>query len=146
MAKAVGDGKPGAAVALRYEFGGKPSAGAPTELELAFIPNAGVDSLEATLTGMEGITLAGPLTASFNDVESGKPYRHTVSVLPDHTGVFYITVTVNTQIAGSSLARTFAVPFVVGQAPQQQKPEPARDAKGEAIEPMPAQETTSKSK
>lgn len=144
FAKAVGDGKPGAAVTIRYEFGGKPSAGTPTELDVAFIPNAGVDSLEARLSGMDGITLAGELTASFNSVEAGKAYRHKLSVLPDHTGVFYITVSVNTQIAGSSLNRTFSIPFVVGQVPAQQKPAPARDAKGEAIEPMPAKESTKK--
>lgn len=142
FAKAVGDGKPGAAVTIRYEFSGKPTVGTPTELDVAFIPNAGVDSLEARLTGMEGITLAGPATASFNAVEAGKPYRHKLSVLPDHTGVFYITVSVNTQIAGSSLGRTFSIPFVVGQVPAQQKAEPARDAKGEAIEPMKAQESS----
>lgn len=142
MAKAVGDGKPGAAVAIRYEFSGKPAAGTPIELEVAFIPNAGVDSLEATLSGMQGITLSGPLTASFSDVESGKPYRHRLSVLPDRAGVFYIAVSVNTQIAGSSLGRTFSIPFVVGQVPVQQKTAPARDAKGEAIEPMKAQETS----
>lgn len=141
FAKAVGDGKPGAAVTIRYEFSGKPTAGTPTELDVAFIPNAGVDSLEAKLSGMEGITLAGPVVASFNSVEAGKPYRHKVSVLPDHTGVFYITVSVTTQIAGSSLGRTFSIPFVVGQVPAQQKAEPARNAKGEAIEPMKAQES-----
>jgi hypothetical protein len=144
MAKAVSDGKPGAAVNIRYEFTGKPSVGTPTELEVAFIPNAGVDSLEATLAGMDGITLAGQLTASFNNVESGKPYRHKLSVLADRTGVFYISVSVNTQIAGSSLGRTFSIPFVVGQVPVQEKPEPARDAKGEAIEPMKAEESSKK--
>lgn len=141
FAKAVGDGKPGAAVTIRYEFSGKPTAGTPTELDVAFIPSAGVDSLEAKLSGMEGITLAGPVVASFNSVEAGKPYRHTVSVLPDRTGVYYITVSVTTQIAGSSLGRTFSIPFVVGQVPAQQKAEPARNAKGEAIEPMKAQES-----
>ncbi len=143
FAKAVSDGKPGAAVTIRYEFSGKPTIGTPTELDVAFIPNAGVDSLEAKLGGMDGITLAGTLTASFSSVESGKPYHHKFSVLPDRTGVFYITVSVNTQIAGSSLNRTFSIPFVVGQAvATQQKPEPARDAKGEAIEPMKAEEST----
>jgi hypothetical protein len=142
FAKAVGDGKPGAAVTIRYEFSSKPAIGVPTELDVAFIPNAGVDSMEATLSGMEGITLAGPLTASFNAVESGKAYRHKLSVLPDRTGVFYITASVNTQIAGSSLNRTFSIPFVVGQPVAQQKTEPARDAKGEAIQPMKAEESS----
>lgn len=142
FAKAVGDGKPGAAVTIRYDFGGKPTVGVPTDLDLAFIPNAGVDSLDATLSGMDGITLAGSLTPSFSAVESGKPYRHKVSVLADRNGVFYITVSVNTQIAGSSLNRTFAIPFVVGQAVAQSKPAPARDAKGEAIRPMKAVESS----
>lgn len=140
FAKAVSDGKPGAAVNIRYEFAGKPAVGTPTELDVAFIPNAGVDSLEATLTGMDGITVTGNLQVSFSAVEAGKAYRHKVTVLPDRTGVFYITVSVNTQIAGSSVGRTFSVPFVVGQPPTQQKPAPAKDEKGEAIQAMPAQE------
>lgn len=143
FAKAVSDGKPGAAVSIRYEFSGKPTIGVPTELDVAFIPSAGVDSLEATFGGMEGITLAGPVTASFSGVEPGKAYRHKLSVLADRTGVFYITVSVNTQIAGSSLNRTFSIPFVVGQpVAVQQKPAPAKDAKGEAIQPMHAEESS----
>ena len=141
FAKAVGDGKPGAAVTIRYEFSGKPTIGTPTELDVAFIPNAGVDSLEAKMGGMDGITLAGPLTASFDSVEPGKPYHHKLSVLPDRTGVFYITVSVNTQIAGSTLNRTFSVPFVVGQPVAQQKPAPMRNEQGEAIKPMQAEES-----
>jgi hypothetical protein len=58
--------------------------------------------------------------------------------------MFYITVSVSTQIAGSTVGRTFSIPLVVGQPIAQQKAAPAKDAKGEAIEPMPAQETTRK--
>jgi hypothetical protein len=142
FARAVGDGKPGAAVNIRYEFSGKPTIGVPTELDVAFIPSAGVDSLEATLGGMEGITLAGPATATFTSVEAGKAYRHKISVLPDRTGVFYITASVNTQIAGSGLNRTFSIPFVVGQPVTQQKAAPPKDAKGESIKSMPAEESS----
>lgn len=144
FAKAVSDGKPGAAVNIRYEFAGKPAVGTPTDVDIALIPNVGVDAMEAKLEGMEGITLAGNLQVSFSAVESGKPYRHKVSVLPDRTGVFYITVSVNTQIAGSSIGRTFSIPFVVGQPVVQQKSAPAKDEKGQAIEPMQAQETVKK--
>ena len=142
MARAVGNGKPGAAVDLRYEFGARPAVGTPTELQVALIPNPGVDSIQATISGMDGVTLAGPLEARFADVDAGKPYTHTVSLLPDRSGVFYITVVVNTDIGGSQLARTFSIPFVVGNPQAQQKPEPARDAKGEAIESMKAEEST----
>ncbi|MFC4313279.1 hypothetical protein ACFPN2_29640 [Steroidobacter flavus] len=142
FARAVGDGKPGAAVNIRYEFSGKPTIGVPTELDVAFIPSAGVDSMEATLSGMAGITLAGPLTATFTSVEAGKPYRHKISVLPDRTGVFYISVSVNTQIAGSGLNRSFSIPFVVGQVAVQQKPTPPKDDKGESVKSMPAEESS----
>ena len=142
FARAVGDGKPGAAVNIRYEFSGKPAVGVPTELDIAFIPSVGVDSMDANLGGMEGVTLAGNLKTSFTAVEAGKPYRHKISLLPDRTGVFYVTVSVTTQIAGSSVGRTFSIPFVVGQPPVQQKAAPAKDEKGEAIQTLPAQETT----
>jgi hypothetical protein len=141
MARAVGSGKPGAAVEIRYEFRSKPSVGTPTVLEIAFIPSAGVDALNATIAGMDGITLAGPLSASFANVEAGKAYTHTISVLPDRSGVYYVSVQANTQIGGQSLARTFSIPFVVGNVTVQQKPAPARDAAGQAIEPMKAEET-----
>lgn len=144
FARAVGDGKPGAAVNIRYEFAGKPAAGTPTELDVALIPSVGVDSMEATFAGMEGITLAGDLKVTFNTVDAGKPYRHKISVLPDSTGVFYVTVSVSTQIAGSSVGRSFSIPFVVGQPVVQQKAAPAKDGKGEAVEPMKAQETVKK--
>jgi hypothetical protein len=141
MARAVGNGKPGAALEIRYEFVGKPAVGAPTELQIAFIPNPGVDAIEANIAGMDGITVAGPQTASFTAVEPGKPYTHTISVLPDRAGVFYVTVAASTHIGGSSLGRTFSIPFVVGNVSPQQKPEPQLDAAGEAIQPMEAKET-----
>lgn len=144
FAKAVGDGKPGAAVNIRYEFSGKPTIGTPTELDVALIPSAGVDSMEAKFAGMDGITLAGNLEASFTAVEAGKPYRHKISVLPDRTGVFYVTVSVATQIAGSSVGRSFSIPFVVGQPVAQDKASPDKDDKGEAIQPMKAKETVKK--
>jgi len=142
MARAVGNGKPGAAVEIKYEFGARPEAGRPVEVEVVLIPSAGVDAMDATFSGMEGITLAGNLTASFTEVKPGEPYSHTFSLLPEHNGVFYVTVTVNTQIGGATLGRTFSIPFVVGDAAGQQKPKvaPAKDASGQPIEPMKAEE------
>jgi len=144
MSLAVGNGKPGAAVLIRYDFASKPAIGTPTELQLAFIPQAGVDALEVAVSGMDGVTLSGPLTASFAEVEPGKPYMHTVTVLPDRSGVFYLSVVATTQIGNSSLSRTFSVPFAVGNVPPQQKAAPQTDASGQAVQPAKAQETTEK--
>jgi hypothetical protein len=142
MAKAVGNGKPGAAVDIRYDFEAKPAVGTPTQLQIAFIPQAGVDAMEVVVRGMEGVTLAGPQSANFAEVEPQKPYLHTLSVLPDRNGVFYLAVVVTTQIGNQNLSRTFSIPFAVGNVPAQQKAAPQTDASGEAVQPAKAQETT----
>ncbi|WP_157071743.1 hypothetical protein [Steroidobacter denitrificans] len=149
MARAVGAAKPGAAVDIRYEILNKPAVGVPVEMQIALVPSVGVDSLDAKIGGMDGITLAGDLSVRFEQVEPGQSYRHTVSLLPDRTGIFYVTVTATTQIHGQDLARTFSIPFAVGEAVAQQKASAPvaeatgnafRDTTGETIESMPAQE------
>lgn len=142
MARAVGNGKPGAAVDIRYDIQAKPEVGKPMEVEIALIPGPGVDAMEVTFAGMDGITLAGTLSASFPAVKAGEPYKHTLSLLPDRNGVFYITVAVNTQMGGTSLGRTFSIPFVVGTRPVQAKPTPARDAQGQPVQSMQAEESS----
>jgi len=142
MARAVGNGKPGAAVEIRYDFSGKPTIGTPTQLQIAFIPHTGVDTMEVVINGMDGVTLSGAQTANFAEIDAEKPYLHTLSVLPDRGGVFYLSVVVTTQIGNQNLSRTFSIPFVVGNVPAQQKPAPQTDAAGEPVQPAKAKETT----
>lgn len=142
MARAVATGKPGAAVDLKYDLGSKPEAGVATEVKIALIPSAPADRLTYKITGMEGLTLAGNLEGSVEKPESGKVYEHSFSLLPDRTGIFYATVTVMTESAGSQMGRTFSVPLLVGAVVAEQKPTPApaKDAKGQPIESMKAEE------
>ncbi|HEV8330991.1 MAG TPA: hypothetical protein VGQ22_06205 [Steroidobacteraceae bacterium] len=142
MARAVGNGKPGAAVEIRYDFSGKPAVGSPVQVQIAFIPHAGVDSMEIVINGMDGVTLTGAQSANFTEVEPQKPYVHTLTVQPDRSGVFYLSVVVTTQIGNQNLSRTFSVPFVVGNVPAQQKAAPQTDASGEPVQPAKAKETT----
>lgn len=142
MARAVGSGKPGAAVDIRYEFLQKPVVGTPLTLEIALLPAAGVDAMEATISGMDGLTVSGDLSASFANVQVGEAYKHTVTVLPERSGVYYVTVSVSTQMRGQTLGRSFSVPLVVGDLPARQKTAPAKEASGEAIRSLPAQEST----
>lgn len=141
MARAVGNGKPGAAVDIKYDFRGKPEVGKPVDVRLAFIPSVGVESLEAKITDMEGITVAGALNPQFNNVQAGQPYEHTFSLLANKAGVYYISVEVTTHIGGSATARTFSIPLSVGTVAAQQKKAPPKDASGEPIESMKAAES-----
>ena len=140
MARAVGNGKPGAAVEIKYEIMTKPEVGQPTDVEIALIPGAGVETIDATISGMEGVTVSGQLTANYSQVEAGRAYKHTFSLLPERNGVYYLTVAVSTKMGGASLGRTFSIPLAVGNSPAQQKAEVKKDASGQAIEPMKAEE------
>ena len=141
MSRAVGNGKPGAAVDIKYDFRGKPEVGKPVDVKLAFIPSVGVESLEAKITDMEGITVAGSLNPQFNNVQAGQPYEHTFSLLANKAGVFYVSVHVTTQMGGAGTARTFSIPLSVGSVAAQQKKAPQKDSAGQAIEPMKAAES-----
>ena len=141
MARAVTGGKPGASVDLRYEMQSRPEVGKPTEVEIALIPNAGVESMDAKISGMDGVSVSGDLEVTFSPVEQGKPYTHTFTMLPERAGVYYLTVSVSSQIGGASMGRTFSIPLVVGQAQAQQKSQPPRDSTGQAIESMKAEES-----
>jgi len=144
MARAVGGGKPGAAVEIKYEFQAKPEVGKPVQLDIALIPNSGVSAMDMTVAGMEGVSLTGTLTQTFTDVKAGEPYKHQLTVLPQTTGVFYVTVTTTTHIGSATMGRTFNIPFVVGtELPQEKPAAPQKDATGQPIQPMPATETTS---
>jgi len=142
MARAVGNGKPGAAVDLRYDLLQRPEAGKPLQLQVALVPGPGVDGMEVTFSGMDGISLSGELTASFAGVKSGEAYKHTLSVLPDRNGVFYVTASINAQVGGAMAGRTYSIPFVVGaDTPVQKKAAvAATDATGQPVEVMKAEE------
>ncbi len=141
MARAVGNGKPGAAVDIKYDFRGKPEVGKPIDVRLAFIPSAGVESLDAKITDMDGITVAGALNPQFNNVQAGQPYEHTFSLMANRAGVYYVSVEVTTHMGGASTARTFSIPLSVGAVAAQQKKTPPKDATGEPVESMKAAES-----
>ena len=105
------------------------------------LPPAGVESLDAKITDMDGITVAGGLTPQFNNVQAGQPYEHTFSLLANKTGVFYVSVDVTTHMGGASASRTFAIPLSVGKVTAQQKKKPPKDATGQAVESMRAEES-----
>ena len=139
MARAVGDGKPGAAVDNRYDISAKPEVGKPMEVQIAFVPRSGVEALAAVISGMDGITVAGNLKPHFDNVQAGNSYQHNFTLLPDRNGVYYVTVAVTTTLSGASIGRTFSIPFVVGNAPVQEKAAPPKDAEGQAVEAMKAE-------
>jgi hypothetical protein len=141
MANAVVTGKTTAPVDLKYDVLAKPDVGQPFEIELALLPRLAADTLEVEVTGIPGLTIVSGGAAKFDGVTSGG--RHVVKVLAraDAAGIYYANVVVRMATKVQTEVRTFSVPVAVGAVAAVAKPEPARDAKGEAIQSMPAVES-----
>ena len=134
-------GKPGAALSIEYDLASKPQVGVPMPVRVTFLPSAAAEALAATFSGMDGIALGGKLTATFDAVRPGEPHTHDFTVIPERTGAFYVTVTTSTRSGAATMGRTFAIPIMVGTQ-NRPKPAPQKDASGQPIEPMQAEEPT----
>jgi len=144
MARAVSPGKTGAGVDLRYEILAKPVVGTPFEVEIALVATSNAETVEVAIAGMPGLTVTNNQVPVVTGVAAGATNIHRFTALADQAGVYYVSVAVTTQLAGVTQARTFSIPVLLGdvQAARKATAEPRTDATGQAIESMPAQETT----
>ena len=140
-ANAVVTGKTSAPVDLKFDVLSKPDPGQEFQIELVFLPRAPADSLEVEITSIPGITLVSGGTARFENVAAGERYPAPVVARADGVGLYYLGVSARMVSKVQSEARTFSVPVVVGAVAAAEKPTPAVDASGEAVESMPATET-----
>jgi len=144
LANAVIVGKTAAPVNLKYDVPKKPEVGQPFEVELTFLTRLPADVLEATITGMPGLTVVNGGAARFEPIEASGRYTTKVLAQANASGLYYIGIVANVQTKVQTESRTFSVPVVVGKVTAANKPEPAKDAAGEPIESMPATEQTEK--
>jgi hypothetical protein len=142
MANAVVTGKTTAPVDLKYDMLAKPAVGQPFEIELAFSPRLPADALEVEVTGIPGLTVVSGGATRFEGVMAGERYVAKALVQADAAGIYYANVVAKMVTQVQTEARTFSVPVVVGAVPAAQKVEPATDAAGEAIQSLPAVESS----
>jgi len=140
MATAVVDGKTTAPVDMRYDLPSKPGLGEPFEVELAFDTRSPADMLEVEITEAPGLTIVGEKTLKFAPVEGGQSYTAKVLVQGDSPGLYYIGVVAKMSTKVQTESRAFAIPVVIGEPPAAQKSAPTKDATGQAVQSMPAQE------
>ena len=140
MATAVVDSKTTAPVDMKYDLPSKPGLGEPFEIELAFDARSPADMLEVEITEAPGLTVVGDKTLKFAPVEGGQSYTAKVLVKGDNPGLYYIGVVAKMSTKVQTESRAFAIPVVIGEPPAAQKPAPTKDATGQAVQSMPAQE------
>jgi hypothetical protein len=147
MAHAVVTEKTGAAVDLKYDIKNAPQVGQPLDIELAFIAKAELQSMQVKLGAMPGLTLSTEVGPDIAGVKEGQTFNQHVTATASQPGIYYISVIVSTQSAEGALGRTFSIPLVVGTdaaTPREAAATAQKDAGGQKIHPMPAQETPAK--
>jgi hypothetical protein len=95
------------------------------------------------VTPIPGITLVSGATVRFENAAAGGRYAAPVVARAESQGLYYLAVAVRMVTKVQTEARTFSVPVVVGAVAATEKaaPAPAKDASGQAIESLPAEET-----
>jgi hypothetical protein len=141
LANAVVTGKTTAPVDLKFDVPAKPGVGQPFVVELVFSPRLPADVLEVEVTGNPGLALVDGGTARFEDVQTNGRHVLQVQARADAAGLYYLSVVARMVNKVQTEARTFSVPVAVGAGAVAEKPTPARDASGQPIESMPAQES-----
>jgi hypothetical protein len=106
------------------------------------VPRLPADALEVEVTAIPGITLVSGGTARFENVVPATRYTSRVQVRADKPGLYYLGVVARMVTQVQTEARAFSVPAVVGNALAVAKPQPDVDATGQAVESMPAVETS----
>lgn len=116
MVRAVSAGGAGAPVELRFALQGRPAAGQPLELDVALTAVTPVQRLRATFQGGEGFEVrAGHTLGPLEGPQVGEARTHRVTVVPRTDGIFNLSAVVLVEQASGELARTFAIPVIVGE-------------------------------
>jgi hypothetical protein len=140
LAAAVVDSKTTAPIDMQYDVLAKPALGQPFEVEMTFTARLPADKLETEITEAPGLTLVGEKSATFSPVEGGQSYAAKVLVQGDNPGLYYIGVIAKMSTKVQTETRAFAIPVVIGDPPSARKATPDKDATGQAVQSMPAQE------
>ncbi len=115
MVSAVSASTAGPPVALKFALRQRPMVGEPIEVEVALIPISELTRLFVRFQPSSGLTLVkGAESPQFERPRTGEPIHHTVTVMANVDGIYYITAAVVADAADSSLTRTFSIPVIAG--------------------------------
>jgi hypothetical protein len=109
-------GKPGAPVELKFDLATKPELGKPLAVTVAVVPRGeGISQLRVVFQSNEGVEVqSGNEMAVQDQPADGVAATHTVTVVPRRDGVSYLGAVALVEGPGGSVARSFAIPIIVG--------------------------------
>jgi hypothetical protein len=141
MVKAVSSGKPGAPVSLKFDMAKRPQVGIALDITIAVSSESeALQQMQVIVQPTDGIeVVSGAQMPRVERPKAGEPYLHTVRVVPQRDGIFYVAAVVLVDGPAGSIARSFAIPVIVGDGlPALEKAPTSIDSTGERIQSMKA--------
>lgn len=124
-------GKPGAPVELKFDIAARPELGQPLEVAVAVVPrSADVSQLRVVFQSNEAVEVQSGNEAVQDKPVDGVAMTHTVTVVPRREGVFYLGAVALIEGPGGSVARSFAIPIIVGDPVAAERALAAKPAQG----------------
>jgi hypothetical protein len=115
MVSAVGAGKPGAEIDLKFDLRGAPVVGEPVDIDVALIPVYELNQVYATFQATDGLEITkGDKTPHIEHPQIGVAISHTVTIIPRRDGIFYVSAVVLADSATESITRAFSIPVIAG--------------------------------
>jgi hypothetical protein len=115
MVSAVGAGKSGSEIDLKFDLRGAPVVGEAVDIDIALIPLYELNQMYATFQATDGLEITkGDKTPQIEHPQVGVPITHTVTIIPRRDGVFYVSAVVLADSATESLTRAFSIPVIAG--------------------------------
>src|ERR1700722_12933046 len=114
MVSAVGStGKPYGDIELKFDLRARPVVGEPVDIDLALIQTQDLDRVSATFQAVDGLEVTkGGRSPEFSRPPAGVPISHTVTVIPQRDGVFYVSAVVLVDLASETVTRNFSIPLI----------------------------------
>jgi hypothetical protein len=115
MVSAVGTGKPYGDIELKFDLRARPVVGEPVDIDLALIPVQDLDRVSAEFQAVDGLEVTkGAKSPEVLHPAAGVPITHTLTVVPQRDGVFYVSAVVLADLASETVTRNFSIPLIAG--------------------------------
>jgi hypothetical protein len=102
-------------VEVKFNLGSRPQVGQPTDVSVALIPAAGLESVSAVLQASDGLEIVdGGQIAKVIKPAAGAPLRQLVKVVPKRDGIFAVTAVVSVESGNQISSRSFSIPMIAG--------------------------------
>lgn len=125
-------GKPGASVDLKFDLATKPELGKPLVVTVAVVPRAAdIAQLRVVFQSNEAVEVqSGSEMPMQEKPADGVAVSHAVTVVPRREGVLYLGAVALVESGAGSVARSFAIPIIVGDPVQAEQALAAKPAQG----------------